>query len=192
MQQTELSTLKPNLAVEPGRIPMKLNLTKNLSEEDALEVIGSWVLLGLYTLADMPDFKFTLENISQKLGISKSEAEKALDTLIRVGLFEKSEVADRYKANPLVIDDSVVPSADLLMTFNRLSAGMRPKLTSKDCFGHLIESINRKVILKNLPEIYSLISKLADESKGIAGNEVYSFEFSFTRLSRTKAGVELI
>lgn len=156
-----------------------------LSEEDAIDLIGNWNLMAAFALLDLPEFQFNTENVSKKLNLSMSEAQNVIDSLLRIGVIAQRDDGC-FVAAPLFISNSIVSSADLLSIFNRLSHVVSAKLTAKDSFGYQFESMSPKVIKKYLPEIYSVVRKIAEESKVENDCEVYAYGFSFTKASRSR------
>jgi hypothetical protein len=155
-----------------------------LTEEEAIYFLGNWNLNATFTLLDIPGFHLNPENVSKRLNISLFEAQSCIESLARLNLIIEDEKGF-FSPRPLSFTDSIVNSADLLTVFNRLNQVASGKMTSKDHFAHQFEILSKSVIRKFLPEIYSLVSKIAQESKGAHDCDVYAFSVSFTKTSMT-------
>jgi hypothetical protein len=180
--QSNLTDPRKEMQALGGQI--KTGYPANLSEEDMVELLGSWNLLTTFTLLDIPGFQLTPENVSSRLGQSLTEAENSIESLERLGVIRRKAETKEFESNPLFFTNAMVSSADLLNIFNRLSQISSIKLTSKDNFGCQFEVLSKKVIVRNLPDIFQLFAKMAQESKGEDDCEVYSCGFSFAKASR--------
>lgn len=82
---------------------------------DFFSMISDWYHLVIKNMVYLKKFKMTPENIANKIGISKIEAETALERLVRLELIEK-DVKNEHQYNVVenyVMTKSVVPNGAL-------------------------------------------------------------------------------
>jgi hypothetical protein len=164
----------------PSMKPVKL------SEEEAIEFFGNWNLVTVFTLLDIDGFVLNPLNVSQKLSLTKSDAENSIEILKSMSLIVETSEAGRYLASPLYFDDSLITSADLINLFIRFSQISLTKITSKDLFGLRFEVMSRKVIQKYHSELMDIMTRISTESKLENDCEVYASSFLFSKISKTK------
>ena len=76
-----------------------------------------------------------------------------------------------------------MPVSDVLNNTLKLKKKAMDKTTSKDIFGLQFEVFSPQVLNKYCAEIYGLLQKISEESKGKPDCEVYSFDFAFTKVT---------
>lgn len=168
------------------RSTVVVNASVKLSEEEAIEFLNDATLVSTYALLEIDDFRLTAVNLSQRLNISRAEAETAIEKLINLGLIEETGVKDKYISPVLCFDDPFITSSDLLSLFVKFSQTTLAKITSKDIFSYRYQAMSKKTIQKYQPEIEKLLSKIASESLAEADCEVYATGFSFTKATRAR------
>jgi len=177
-----------NMSVEKPDNERVMRLTESvkLTEEEAIEFLSNWNLVATYTLLDIDGFILNPINVSQKMSVTKSEAEGLIETLKNMNLIQES--SGGYVSVPLYFDDSFVVSADLLNLYTKFSQLSVSKLTSKDIFSFRFDIMSRKVIQKYHADMTDLINRIANESKNETDCEVYASSFLFSKASKTKGG----
>lgn len=88
------SLIRRSQRLNPGRRPIR-----DLSI-DYFKQISEWYHSAILELIFVKDFRFTAENISRTLGITKIEAELAIDRLVRLELLTKDKIGNFRRQNP--------------------------------------------------------------------------------------------
>ncbi len=97
-----------------------LNPKKSIGDlaVDQFALIADWYHIAIEYLTELKDFPFTSEEIAKRLGISKVEAEAAMERLLRLKLIEKDEKSKYRKATGYVVTESPIPN-EALRRFHR-------------------------------------------------------------------------
>jgi biotin operon repressor len=82
-------------------------LEKMQLEEDTFRYVADWHYLAIRNLAKIKDNKSDPAWIASKIGISESEAEKAVQRLVRMNLIEVSDNKMFYVAQPIITTTDV-------------------------------------------------------------------------------------
>ena len=69
----------------------KKQIEAEMITEDQLSIISDWYHFGILSLLKTNNFKYDVKWIASRLGISRVEAESAIERLLRVGLVKKSK-----------------------------------------------------------------------------------------------------
>lgn len=80
---------------------------------DLFKVIADWYHYAILELTHLPTFKLDSNYISKKLGISKNEAELAIERLMRLELVEKDSRGRYRKTHEYVLTESKIPDGAL-------------------------------------------------------------------------------
>jgi glutaredoxin len=161
-----------------------LNQVK-LSEEETVELTGSWNMMAALTLVEIQGFVMNPENLKKKMNVSLDEASVIINSLSEMNLLQEQKDGS-HKVPELFFDESNIGMSDALNNSVKLKRQALDKLTSKDFFGVQFEAMSPKVINKYLYEIYGLVKKIAEESKSEADCEVYAVDYSFVKASGSR------
>ncbi len=172
----------PGKASDNDTSTVSLTSSLGLTEEECIEFTSSWNLMAAYTLLDISGFVFNVDNIKMKMNVSSDEASVIIDTLNSMGLLGLDSQG-KYIARPIYVDSANMPVSDVLNNTLKLKKKAMDKTTSKDIFGLQFEVFSPQVLNKYCAEIYGLLQKISEESKGKSDCEVYSFDFAFTKVT---------
>ena len=78
--------------------------------EDVFHVVSDWFYFAILNLIDCEGFEWDASYISGRLGITKVEAQVAMDRLIRMQIVVKNEAGRYHGAKDFVLSPSGVPS----------------------------------------------------------------------------------
>ncbi|MNJ91266.1 Helix-turn-helix domain protein [compost metagenome] len=110
------------LSGQNGAKPVDLDIFKAISE---------WYHLPILELTHMDDFKLAPESAAQALGISKNEAELAIDRLTRLELLEENEIGTLTKTDNRILAVSKVPNTALRKFHDQMFDKAKQSLTAQ-------------------------------------------------------------
>ena len=93
-------------ALNPHRKPQDLSV-------DLFKMISDWYHTAILELSYLRGFRFEAEYIADKLGITKNEADLAIERLERLELIEKDEKGKYRKAHSQLLIESKIPNTAL-------------------------------------------------------------------------------
>lgn len=80
---------------------------------DRFRAIADWYHFSILYLTWLPGFRFTPHNVARKLGIAASEAERAIDRLLRLGLLKQTKTGYKTAENSYRVE-APTPEAAIL------------------------------------------------------------------------------
>lgn len=161
---------------------------------DLFKAISEWYHAAILELTYLAGFKMNALNISKKLGISKNEAEVALERLLRLEMIEKQGANSYRKVHDYVFSASNVPTkafrdyhTELLKKAVESLQSQAPneRVSASDVFA--IDSKFIKDIDRLSLEFSSAVLKLAEKSK--VYDSVYALSVHCFKLTENKGDV---
>jgi uncharacterized protein (TIGR02147 family) len=154
---------------------------------DMFHVISDWTCFAVLNLADTQGFRFDAFWIAKRLGISRAEAQMALDRLERVGLIERKN-GKLIIVKDYVMSPSGIPSEAIRNSHRQILNKAIEALETQDHTERDITGLGMAIDPKQLPSIRKEISDFQDSlvakySKG-KKSEVYHLEVAFFRLTQ--------
>jgi uncharacterized protein (TIGR02147 family) len=159
---------------------------------DAFNAVADWYNFAILELATLKHFKADAPWVARVLGITVSEANLAVERLVRLGLLEIK--GSRWK--PTRAGNTTLGTEQTSAALRRVQKQFLEKalaaleeipVDQRDQAG-----VTVNVALKDLPELKNRIRKLRKELMEFAernqdGDEVYQFMTSFFPLSKTRS-----
>ncbi len=179
----EDSQTNSNLSSPVSAAP--LAASNKMCESDIIELTSKWNLMVAYTLLDLEGFVFNADNLRKKMNISLDEASVVIESLKDMNLLE-SDLDGKVRGKPLFFDENDISVSDSLNNNLKIKRQAIERLTSKDVMGFQIDVMSKQVVSKYFAELYALLQRIAEESKGKDDCEVYSFDFAFTPATGTR------
>ena len=155
---------------------------------DHFHAIAEWYHFAILELTQVKDFVFEPEAIAGSLGISRLEAESAVDRLVRLGLLEvKNQRATKLEDD--VVVTSNVPAQALRKFHAQMLAKAATSLTAQSPQEKLVGSETFAFNERRLPEANAIIedcfAKLIQLSKNTKNpTAVYHAGIQFFRLTK--------
>lgn len=154
---------------------------------DLFHIVSDWFCFAIINLADCKQFKWNVNFISQKLGISALEARLGLERLERVGLIEMRNGKKRI-AKDYVMTSSGIPSEAIRNYHRQMLKKAQEALDFQAVDEREIRGLGLPVDPKQLPAIKNDLKNFLDDmaakySKG-EKSEVYHLELAFFRLTK--------
>jgi uncharacterized protein (TIGR02147 family) len=128
---------------------------------DLFKIIADWHHLAILELPTITGFKFNSATVAEKLGISKVEADLAIDRLLRLELLEKDKKGALRKTKDFVFTESLIPN-EAFKQFHR----------------QILEKAFESLKTQTPKERISATNLLAIDSKYLAEVDRLSREFS--------------
>jgi uncharacterized protein (TIGR02147 family) len=156
---------------------------------DLFHIVSDWYCFALLNLADTPDFRFEAGWIARRLGISRAEAQMALERLERAGLIErgaggKLEVVKDYVMSPSGIPSEAIRNSHRQLLNKAIEALESQDVTERDLrgLGFAIDPRHLPSIKKEIAEFHDrLVARYATRGKR---TEVYHLETALFRLTQ--------
>lgn len=156
---------------------------------DLFKSISDWHHAAILELSYFPAFKLNADSSARRLGISKLEAELALERLLRLELLEKDRKGTYRKTHGYVYSQSHVPNA----AFKAFHSGILEKAQAALVTQTPVERVSATDILaidsRRLEQVDRLsqefsaaVIKLGEKSK--VKNAVYALSTHFFRLTK--------
>lgn len=156
---------------------------------DIFKAISDWYHLAILELTFLPNFRFDASHIAKELGISKNEAELAMERLMRLELIQKNPKNRKLrKSKGYTLTESHIPNSALKIFHKQI---LQKSIQAIDAQGPK-ERVTANDILpfdsKNLPEMDRLSREFSAAAIRIANrskckDSVYALSVNFFRLS---------
>ncbi len=170
----------------------------NVSElsMDTFSFISEWYHYGILSLLSIEGSKLDPAWVSKRLGISHAEAKKAIETLLRLDLIEKTSSGWKQKGEMIKLDNTVSSSASKKFNLGLLEKA--EKSITEDSFSERsIGSAVFEIDQENLEELRSELREIRRKlitkykNKGNA-NRVYCLSFQAFPLSERVENEEIL
>lgn len=179
---SQLEEVQKRQGVENGEVPRDLNV-------EMFKLISDWYHIPIIEMTELKDFEFSAEGISKRLGISRNEAEVAIERLERLELIEKKAEGGYRKTN----NNYEFRSALMSEALNRYHSQMLIKATESMAGQARTE---RKIVSNTfsidpslLPKAEEIINKFRQEmvelfNTGTDNTETYHMGVQLFRLTQ--------
>jgi uncharacterized protein (TIGR02147 family) len=156
---------------------------------DLFKVIAEWHHFAILEMTHISGFKFGATALAQKLGISKMEAEVAIERLERLELLEQDSKGRYRKAHNYLLSESKAPNAALKQYHRGIlekaleslnSQTPKERMSSTDILP--IDSRYLKDVDKLSQEFSSAVFRLAEKSS--VKDSVYALSVHFLKLNK--------
>jgi uncharacterized protein (TIGR02147 family) len=155
---------------------------------DLFKAIADWYHYAILELTYLTGFRLDAASASKKLGISKVEADVALERLERLELLEKDEKGRYQKTQSYVLAQSQIPNGALKQFHRQILEKAIESLQSQTPKERMTATDVLPMDSKYLPEVdrlsrqfSSAVMKLAEKSK--VKDSVYALSVHFFKLS---------
>lgn len=162
---------------------------------DLFRVISDWYHFAILELTYLPGFKFQAGYISKKLGIPKSDAESAMERLLRLGLIASGEDGKFKKTHDFVLAESKVPNhafkdhhRQYLEKAIEALQTQTPKSRLSDTYVVAVDSKYLPTIDRLADEFTAEVMRLSELSK--IKDSVYALSLHFFNLTANQGHVE--
>lgn len=115
------SKIMEGLGADPERIQQTVSMLKNKTpaaakgfrplDIDTFHLVSEWYYFAILSLAETPDFQSDAKWISQRLGLSLTKAQEALERLLRLELVEATENGMRATGVQFQVDPGIATPA---------------------------------------------------------------------------------
>lgn len=171
-------------ALDPNRPTHDLSI-------DLFKTISDWYHYAILELTYLPGFKLTADSIAKKLGISKIEAEIALERLKRLELIEPDDRGSYKKSHSYLLAESTVPNNALKLFHKQILEKAIESIHSQTPKERMSATDILPIDSKYLPEVdrlsrefSSAVMKLSEKSK--VKDSVYALTVHFFNLTQEK------
>ncbi|WP_413292407.1 DUF4423 domain-containing protein [Bdellovibrio sp. HCB185ZH] len=164
-----------------------------LMEEDTFRLMSDWYYVAILNLAKLPDNKANPRWIAKRLGIKESEAEHALERLLRLDLLKKNRNRMVRTAKPIFINRDV-PSAAIRKHHTQNLHLAEHSLHNDPVERRQFYSITTAVNPEKLPLVNDVILKTRKKIEDLLEDgplsEVYTFSFQLFPLTKVDGSME--
>lgn len=172
----------------PARIATSEELKRKLLAEDEFRTIADWYHFAILSLGKIRGAKADPFWISDRLGITPTEAREALARLVRLGIIEDGKIL-KQRTPPLNVV-SEIPSTAIQSYHHKILDLAQEKLRDTPPSRRDFSAITLATEMSKLPEIRKMIEEFQDRLAAFAepGNSQEAFVFScqFFSLERNK------
>lgn len=164
-----------------------------IMEEDTFRLISDWYYLAILNLAKIPNNKATPRWIANRLGIKESEAEVALERLLRLELLKKNRQRMIRTAKPIFMDREI-PSAAIRKHHTQNLHLAEQSLHRDPVDTRQFYSMTIAVNPERLPLVKDVILKARKRIEDLLESgpisEVYTFSFQLFPLTKLQNPTE--
>jgi uncharacterized protein (TIGR02147 family) len=160
---------------------------------DLFKMIADWYHYAILELTYLPGFQFEAKALAKKLGITKVEAELAMERLERLELIEKDESGRYRKTHSYVLAGSQVPNGALKQYHKQILEKAIESLQSQTPKERMSATDIVPIDSRHLPEVdrlsqefSSAVIKLSEKSK--VKDSVYALSVHFFNLTSRERG----
>ena len=139
---------------------------------ELFKIIAEWYHLSILELTNVYNFDLTSENASAALGISKFEAQSAIDRLLRLDLLEKNKKGKLQKTSNVFLSNSNVPNSALRKYHEQTLSKAITSITTQTPADKFIGSetfafdvADLKIASEIIEDCFSKITALAGKNK---------------------------
>ncbi len=161
-------------------------------EEDTFRLISDWYYLAILNLAKLPENRATAQWIAKRLGIEESEAEHALERLLRMELLKKSRNKLVRTAKPLHMTD--VPSSAIRKHHNQnlhlAEYSLHNEPVDRRQFYSMTVAVNPEKLSLVKDVIFKARKKIEVLLEDGPLSEVYTFSFQLFPLTKSQKSSE--
>lgn len=86
-------------------------LSTSAVEQDVFALVSEWYCFAILNLMDTADFKWNSALVAKRLGLTRPQAQIAMDRLLRLGLVKKSPAGKIVPTNDMIQSTGGIPSA---------------------------------------------------------------------------------
>lgn len=156
---------------------------------EIFKLISDWYHLPIVEMTELKDFKFTAENIAQRLGITKNQAEVAIERLERLEMIEQKPEGGYRKTHLDIHFRSEVMNAALNSFHRQMIGRAGDAVAEQKREERFIGSNTIAIDPKLLPKATELIAKFRDDlvelfNSGDKNTEVYHLGMQLFRLTK--------
>jgi uncharacterized protein (TIGR02147 family) len=158
---------------------------------DLFKVISDWYHFAILELTYLPGFSLDILAVSKKLGISKVEAELAIERLKRLELIEKDERGNYRKSHNYVLAESKIPNNVLKLYHKQILEKAMESILTQSPKERMSATDILPIDSKYLPEVdrlsrefSSAVLRLSEKSK--VKDSVYALTVHFFNLTKNE------
>lgn len=158
---------------------------------DLFKAISDWYHFAVLELTYVSGFKLDAQSAASKLGISKLEAEIAIERLLRLELLEKTGTGKYRKTHSYVIAQSQIPNGALKIYHKQILEKAIESLQTQAPKERISATDIVPIDSKYLPEIDRLSQEFSSSvmrlsEKSSVKNNVYALSVHFFNLTQSK------
>lgn len=158
---------------------------------DLFKVVADWYHFAILELTFLPDFRFDAKFIADRLGITKAEADLAMERLERLELIERIERGKARKTHDHVLVRSAIPATALRQFHRQILEKAGAALETQTPKERVSATDFVPLDAKDIPEVDRLsqefsaaVLRLSDRAK--TRSHVYALSVHFFRISQER------
>jgi uncharacterized protein (TIGR02147 family) len=181
-EKVRMDLLEKLATLHPDRTIHNLNL-------DLFKSISDWYHLAIQNMVDLHGFDFTSMNIAKSLGITKAQADAAIDRLERLELIEKNADGKYVRCLDNILVQSATPNEALRQYHRQMLAKAIDSIDTQSPKEKLIGSENMIFDSENLAKANDIIENCFSEliqlsKKSKKKNTLYHLGIQFFKLTK--------